>query len=944
MENINIEDINSNLEVRYKNDDIYTYAGRVLISANPFQQVATPPHIHRIVNEILDSQTKKHSIMISGESGAGKTETTKIIIQYLAKITNLFQYNLILEALGNASTPRNHNSSRFGKYIEIDINNGDFNSKITTYLLEKTRIVSNKDSTYHIFYTFGYQSNAPLYISQPRPDWDSSFIQKDNFCQLWSDCSLGSDTWIHFEKIMEFLINLLSGRFESNMECFTTEDLNRVLTKKTITSNEETIVIDLNEAEIAQTRNTIVMKIYENLFDGVVALINRKINNRDLIPAKQFNILDIFGFEVFEKNGFEQLCINFTNECIQTLFNKYVFEEEIKLIEEEGVAHESITFQSNRHILDFFQSKPSGFFPILDEKTLLDVKSDASLLTSLPKNVEVYRIVREKIIIKHYADTVEYTIGDFYKKNVDRISSDVAGFISKITKSSPIFIQTKQHINKRGSIGVSTISSQFRQKLSELMNELESSSLHFIRCIKPNDEHIPKKWDVEKVRNQLNYCGITSALKIARQTLPIRMKMELFNKKYGLILDKITTQEDIILRKGKTMYFYTKETEKKLQELMDTEIKRIFQVFFGVIARLHPRQKYSDARLALQKITGAIIFQKSRLELRKRKRIRLWENIEIEILQKKYSENLFKVKKEVYIQRIEEYLERRIKQQKLCAIDQIILFLRRRCQQLKYITEYDSYKHSHQSELNELEARLLNDKLIEFNKLKEDLLNEKDAELNELKARLLNDTQKDLELQELESRLLKQKDLELHELESRLLKQKDLELHELESRLLKQKDLELHELESRLLKQKDLELHELESRLLKQKDLELHELESRLLKQKDLELHELDSRLLKQNESNLQKYLENLRQEQNRVEEQKWLLLQQIETEFTTVKESEMKKSYEEEFNEYKRLIGEKMVQLQIENMELKDENARLLSSIKTKKWTFLDKLFPNRE
>ena len=816
MENINIEDINSNLEARYKNDDIYTYAGRVLISANPFQQIATPPHIHRMVNEILDSQSMKHSIMISGESGAGKTETTKIIIQYLAKITNLFKYNLILEALGNASTPRNHNSSRFGKYIEIAINNGDYNSKITTYLLEKTRIVSNKDSTYHIFYTFGYQSNIPPYISQPRPDWDSSFIQKDNFRKLWSDSSLGDDEWIHFEKIMEFLINLLCGRFESNMECFTTEDLNRVLTKKTITSNEETIVIDLNEAEMAQTRNTIVMKIYENLFDGVVALINRKINNRDIIPVKQFNILDIFGFEVFEKNGFEQLCINFTNECIQTLFNKYVFEEEIKLLEEEGVAHESISFQSNRHIIDFFQSKPSGFFPILDEKTLLDAKSDVSLLTSLPKNVEVYRIFREKVIVKHYADTVEYTTGDFYKKNIDRISSDVAVFIGKIMKSSPLFIQTKQPMNKRGSIGVSTISSQFRQKLSELMNELESSSLHFIRCIKPNDEHIPKKWDVEKVRNQLNYCGITSALKIARQTLPIRMKKAPFNKKYG-ILFKQTALDDILLSNGimsgKTMYFYTKATDAKLHELLNKEIKRVFDFFFGVVARLRPRQKYSDARLALQKISGAIIFRKSRQEMRKRKRERQWENIGIKMLQKKYSENLFKVKKEIYLERI-------IQEQKLCAMKQIILFLMRRFEQLKYITEYNVYKHSYQSELKELETRLL--------------------------------------------------------------------------------------------------------------------------KEKEFALKELESRLIKVNESNLQKYREKLKQEQNQLEEQKWLLLQQIETEFTTAKESEMKKTYENEFNEYKHIIGEKMVQLQIENMELKDENARLISSIKAKKWTFLDKFFSN--
>ena len=898
MENIlqleNIEDINSNLEVRYKNDDIYTYAGRVLISANPFQQVATPPHIHRMVNEILDSQEMKHSVMISGESGAGKTETTKIIIQYLAKITNLFQYNLILEALGNASTPRNHNSSRFGKYIEISINNGDYNSKITTYLLEKTRIVSSKDSTYHIFYTFGYQSNVPTYISQPRPDWDSSFLQKDNFRKLWSDSSLGDDAWIQFEKIMEFLINLLSGQFVSNMECFTTEDLNRVLTKKTITSNEETIVIDLNEAEMAQTRNTIVMKIYENLFDGVVALINRKINNSDLIPAKQFNILDIFGFEVFEKNGFEQLCINFTNECIQTLFNKYVFEEEIKLLEEEGVAHESITFQSNRHIIDFFQSKPSGFFNILDEKTLLDVKSDASLLASLPRNVEVYRILREKIIVKHYADTVEYTVGDFYKKNIDRISADVAGFIAKITKSSPLFIQMKQPMNKRGSIGVSTISSQFRQKLSELMNDLESSSLHFIRCIKPNDEHVPKKWDVEKVRNQLNYCGITSALKIARQTLPIRMKKDLFDKKYGLILDKITAQEDIILREGKTMYFYTKETEQKLQEFLDKEIKRVFQVFFGVIVRLQPRQKYSDTKLALQKITGAIIFQKSRLEMRKRKRILLWENIVGKIITNIRSGILLKIRREVCSYKIGYFIKRHVQfadyNLKLFFMKKILLFLRRRVEQIRYISEYNIYKYSREAELKEVEARLLN---------------AKQAELKELEARLLN--AKQAELKEVEARLLHEKQAELKELEARLLHEKQTKLKD------------------DLLKQNKSSLKELESLLLKQKETELQELESRLLKQKDMEI---------------QKYRENLRQEQTRLEEQRWVLLQQIETEFTTAKELEIKKSYEEEFNEYKRIIGEKMVQLQIENMELKEENARLINS----KLTFLDRLFSNHK
>ena len=570
---------------------------------------------------------------------------------------------------------------------------------------------------------------------------------------------------------------------------------------------------------MAQTRNTIVMKIYENLFDGVVALINQKINNSDLIPEKQFNILDIFGFEVFEKNGFEQLCINFTNECIQTLFNKYVFEEEIKLLEEEGVAHESITFQSNRHILDFFQSKPSGFFQILDEKTLLDVKSDSSLIVSLPKNVEVYRIVREKIIIKHYADTVEYTTGDFYKKNVDRISSDVAGFIGKIMKSSPIFIQRKQMMSKRGSIGVSTISSQFRQKLSELMNELESSSLHFIRCIKPNDEHIPRKWDVEKVKNQLNYCGIMSALKIARQTLPIRMKKEQFDKKYGILLSQTALDEGIMV--GKTMYFYTKETEQKLQKLMDAEIKRIFQTFFGVVARLKPYQTYSKTQISLQKLGGAIIFKKSIRELRKRKRERLWENIVGKLIASIRAGILLKVRHEVCSYKIGYFIKRRIQQsnynQKLFFMKKQVVFLRRHFDQNKY----NVYKCSQDAKLSDLES-------------------------------------------------------------------------------------------------------------------ELKELEARLLKQKETELSELK----KEYESKIQKYRVLLRQEQDKIEEQRWLLLQQIETEFTTVKESEMKKSYDEEFNEYKRIIGEKMVKLQIENMELKDENMRLISSIKAKKWTFLDRIF----
>ena len=690
MDNIlqleNIDDVNSNLEVRYYNNEIYTYAGRVLISINPFQNITTPPHIYKTINEILNSDIQKHSFIISGESGSGKTEMTKIIIQYLTTKNLLFQYNLILEALGNASTVRNHNSSRFGKYMEISIN-----SKITTYLLEKTRIISKKDSNYHIFYTFGYKSNVPSYIYEKRTDWNHEFLEKNEFEKLWKDLDLGINEWNEFQKIMEFLINLLDEKYTSN-----DNDIINVLTKKTITSNEESIVIELNESEIIQTRNTIVMKIYEKLFDGIVALINKKINEINIISSIKCNILDIFGFEVFEINGFEQLCINYTNECIQTLFNKYIFEEEMNILREEGIECQNIIFQSNKHILDFFQMKPSGLFTILDEKTLLDAKSDAGFIAALPKNDSIYKIIRNKVIIKHYADSVEYTVGDFYKKNVDRVSSDVNTFINNMVKSSTLFIQQNKQINKRGSIGVNTISFQFRQKLSELMNELESSSLHFIRCIKPNDNHIPKKWEIEKVKNQLNYCGITSALKIARQSLPIRLKKESFIKKYELLftnnnINDILQNECII--SGKTMYFYTIETELKLNK----EIAR--KKLVGIILRLHQYNKY-------------ITYLKKEDEM-----IAKWEMIANKLLKKMHF-NYLKKEDEVIAKWemiANKSLKKNKKEDEMIVSNQIKTFIKRYVQQKKYLNEFKNNKdyENYEQEFNEYK-RLIADKMFKL--------------------------------------------------------------------------------------------------------------------------------------------------------------------------------------------------------------------------------------
>ena len=565
---INTPEILYHLRHHYQQQNIYTTAGKILLAVNPFtvtnlysdeiktdflnnkENLADTPHIYQTANEAILSEQKIQNFLISGESGSGKTETTKKILDYLALqyqdsnqiLPMILEFNTILEGFGNASTQRNHNSSRFGKFIQINIQNNLIYANIRTYLLEKVRLIGENLTNYHIFYSFGYEKNKKTF---ERDDWNADYLQKPNLKRIWEKYIQGYD-WENVEKTITFCIELLENKTETVYG-----NIGKLLSEKTLKTGDEFIKVPLDKNGSKNVRDTLVMVIYERLFHKIIGLMNEKLGaSTDYF--KSFGILDIFGFEVFNENGFEQLCINYTNEALQSIFNRFVFEEEIKLFESEGILRSKITFDSNTQTerLEFFDK----FFALLDEKTIVGAK-DSDLLLSLPNNKKVIHKKLETFIIHHYADNVEYKLGEFTEKNMEKVNYDIQQFIVQVMGE-----KIGQQQKKKG--GTQTITSKFRDELGGLMRELGDSYLYFIRCIKPNDGNLPNLWDNTKVEEQLNYCGIINALDLARQTYPVRIKKEEFTKRYGGYYSKIS---GIDVLEGKTMIFMVNESHKKLK-------------------------------------------------------------------------------------------------------------------------------------------------------------------------------------------------------------------------------------------------------------------------------------------------------------------------------------------------------------------------------------------
>jgi myosin heavy subunit len=580
---------------RYNSNIIYTNINHILIAVNPFKKINynhTQPCPENIVKTCLKIN-RNHTILINGESGAGKTETSKIILNYLTNKngnnnlgTKIIATNIILESFGNSKTIRNHNSSRFGKFIQLFYKNDKIvGAQIKTYLLETIRIThhSKDERNFHIFYylfndykKFNYldhQAEEDNYLDDKK-DFD---LLKLGFSNIGIPENIVNNIFETIKIITYFgnyndYINQISKFFN-----ISSNNLNKVFKKQKIKVGNEIIYKELNQDEIKVKIDSFSRMLYKNLFDYIVTQINKYLVNSDY--QKKINILDIFGFEVFKNNSLEQLCINYTNETLQNLFNDYIFEKEQKLYIDEGLDCDNISFKNNDETLYLIQGN-NGIFSYINEISSYIKGNDKQITEKIYNNNSEYIIcknlqkVKDLFSINHYAGIVEYSTTDFISKNKNMLSDDLIEFVNnqKLFFMNPIKKTKKKILQK------------FQKELNELRKYIETTDLHFIRCIKPNDQNIPNNLNQERVLEQLKYNGVIEAIRVARSGYPIRFNHDEFNNQYYFI-----KYDDLIIT-GKTKYFLTKQKfnilEKRRIEKTKNSATKIQSIFRGFSKRI----------------------------------------------------------------------------------------------------------------------------------------------------------------------------------------------------------------------------------------------------------------------------------------------------------------------------------------------------------------------
>lgn len=624
------EKLLSTLHTRYLELRVYTYIGDILIAVNPLQALPLygsevsdvyssrplrllPPHIFAVADRAYNAlQTKSASsprsqcIVISGDSGAGKTESTKLLLRHLVRRSRgnnqlsqqILQVNPLLEAFGNAETVMNQNSSRFGKYIQLRFSDGSVRgAKINEYLLEKSR-VSHQDPgerNFHVFYymLFGcpkeekdeYGLLEPSMYRYIGRGWEETDTR------LWSDgyqtlCNAMRMVGFHNQEELDLKI-ILSGVLSMGNIVFEPEeaggvsvdgasmgwlkaaagqfgvqpeDLMNCLTCTTSLTRGEAIRRLHSKQQAEDARDSIARVIYSRLFGWIVTKVNELLAG-DVVAGshvQEIGILDIFGFENFVRNRFEQLCINLANEQLQNFFNHHIFLMEQQHYREEGIMEDAVAFTNNQPILDLFLARPWGILSILDEQTSFPQASDASFVEKLDAGCRTnphYKRIPGKdpgFTIHHYAGKVQYTAVGFLEKNRDTIPMNIQNLfinsetlllsllfsasISRTGTLMPIHREKVQIFQDKASARKMSVGMQFRRSLGVLMEKLYAASPQFIRCIKPNSEKKAGVFQTEEVLNQLRYNGLMETLRIRRDGFSWRPSFQDFVGQFGILL------------------------------------------------------------------------------------------------------------------------------------------------------------------------------------------------------------------------------------------------------------------------------------------------------------------------------------------------------------------------------------------------------------------------
>jgi len=666
------------LRLRYQQNLIYTCTGPILLALNPFKKcddlygeecmqryyergamlrlggtdkTKLPPHVYAISDEAFrrmiqtleqsNMQTgtgqADQSILVSGESGAGKTVTTKFIMAYLASLSErqhlppshsmfkdcnsslmsgekgsveqqVLQSNPILESFGNARTIRNDNSSRFGKYISLQFCRRGvlLGASIHTYLLEKVRLVNQApgERNYHIFYELLEGAHDPkeryMYfldkLKEPTEfkmlsssgtfDRRDKVRDKDTFKDLKKamktmgihnkeqrDILSVACALMHFSNL-NFIDSgnsssasvldksVVSLSFVLKLLGVTHEGLEKALCSCTIEVAREKLVKTLTVEQAIKATEALIKATYGALFTFLVKRINgciqadtNGVHGRAESKAAYIGVLDIFGFESFALNSFEQLCINYCNEALQQQFNRFVFKLEQQEYELEGIEWSFISFPDNQDVLDLIDERRTGILSVLDEQCRLARCTDKTFASAVLQSCKDHsRFLCStlqqgagKFTIEHYAGPVEYSVVNFIEKNKDELPQEGTELL--LSSSNPFVhnlafilgadpeLSTSTPSIKRSNSSLSRVSvgSQFCSQLCALRERIERTSPHYIRCLKPNDLLVPDTYDPSLIVDQLRCAGVLEAVRVSRVGFPQRYVHKAFVDRYKIL-------------------------------------------------------------------------------------------------------------------------------------------------------------------------------------------------------------------------------------------------------------------------------------------------------------------------------------------------------------------------------------------------------------------------
>ncbi|XP_061697287.1 unconventional myosin-Ib isoform X1 [Syngnathoides biaculeatus] len=615
-----------NLRKRFDHNEIYTYIGSVVISMNPYRSlpIYSPekveeyrnrnfyelsPHIYALADEAyrsLRDQDKDQCILITGESGAGKTEASKLVMSYVAAVCGkgqevnkvkeqLLQSNPVLEAFGNAKTVRNDNSSRFGKYmdIEFDFKGDPLGGVISNYLLEKSRVVKQPrgERNFHIFYQLLSGASDDT-LEKLKLDRDFS---KYNYLSLDSAVVNGLDDATSFRtvknamQIVGFMENEVQSvlelvaavlklgniEFKPESRCNGTDEsrvkdkndlkemcellgieqavLERAFSYRTVEAKLEKVSTTLNVAQAYYARDALAKNLYSRLFSWLVTRINESIKAQTKTRHKVMGVLDIYGFEIFEDNSFEQFIINYCNEKLQQIFIELTLREEQEEYVREGIEWTNIEYFNNAIICDLIENNQNGIMAMLDEEclrpgtvtdeTFLDKLNTVcaehqhfeSRLSKNSKFLNDHSLPHSCFRIQHYAGKVLYCVEGFVDKNNDLLYRDLSQAMYKANHSLIKQLFPEGNPAKVNLKRPPTAGSQFKASVGTLMRNLQTKNPNYIRCIKPNDKKAPHIFTESLVCHQVRYLGLMENVRVRRAGYAFRQAYEPCLERYKML-------------------------------------------------------------------------------------------------------------------------------------------------------------------------------------------------------------------------------------------------------------------------------------------------------------------------------------------------------------------------------------------------------------------------